>query len=372
MFSTETFKFPIHFLIVIPLVFGLSAYFDSGDGTPTTVHDGAGTGNGDTGSDGSTAPTSFDNMVVLYIRPPATSSSSYLPTYGITLESDTQYLWRYVPDLNQSDLVDQIYSPNYASSNIYPYSVDDRVFVRREWQSFESDGAHDLTELTVNDFAYMDYFSTSDPYYFTDGCSAVVGEAYFYKARRNYDSLYGYLGGDFYRYQNSTDDTMKLLNHGDSNNCFGNLLSDNGELYDVWESHPTSPTNIYLYRRDRRSGILDPAPIIGLLEEFPANFGNYQYSVSNGTFYTARKSTVNGNVEVWKQQFSPLMEPNPVLIFDQYIGPFSSLLFDIDDQQLMLATYEGEVLLMDLTTGSQRQFNMGVNITEIVQVYVAK
>ena len=69
MFSTETFKFPIHFLILIPLVFGLSAYSDSGDGTPTTVHDGTGTGNGDTGSDGSTAPTSFDNMVVLYIRP---------------------------------------------------------------------------------------------------------------------------------------------------------------------------------------------------------------------------------------------------------------------------------------------------------------
>lgn len=319
---------------------------------------------------GTATPTSFDNKVVLYIRPPATSSSDYLPGYDITLESNTQYLWRYVPDLDRSDLVDSNFNPSYASSNIFPYSVDDRLLVRREWRPFEIGGHHDFAEYSINNFAQTNYFDIRRPYYFTDGCSAVVGDAYYYKSHRNFDIFSGNVGGDFYRYQFSNGSNQLLISYGLRTNCYGELMSDSGVLYDVYATPPGSPSAFSFHRRDLSTGLPDTLPILSLNEDQPANFNAYRYAVSGGTFYMARRRISDGNVEVWRQQFSPVVEPQPLNIIDQSMGALSSLFLDVDDSHLMLATNKGSVLLLNTASGLKQEFSLGVDVTEIVQVYI--
>ena len=315
----------------------------------------------------SPAPTpTFTGKVLLYVVPVATSTSTRLPEYDVTLDSDTQYLYRITAGSNQAVLIDQNFSPSYARSNIFPYSVDDRFFIRREWRPFESGGQHDLTEYNISTGSQSSSILVDAPYYFADGCSALVGDNYFYKSHPTWDALDGNQGGQFFRYSLSTATIQTLFPAGDSQNCFGHLMANDGKLYDV--AFDASKRDVFtLYLRDTRTG--GPVVLIGGHEDAPASFDNYQFAIEKSVFYVARLAKSTSTVEIYRYN---LMLPRTdfELVYEQKIDGFVPSFLDVDDGHLMIASHAGTIVLFDLVTGKEERLNLGAEIAQIVQVYI--
>jgi hypothetical protein len=317
---------------------------------------------------------SYDNRVLLFVVPSSTSSSSYVHEYGITLEASTQYLIRYVPSLAKAEVVDKNYSPSYAPSSEYWYSVDDRLFIGQEWRPYETGGHHDFSERRYDTFASVRSFDVRYPMSHNTGCSAVVGDTYFFRTERNSDLFAGYVGGDFYRKQISTGVTQKLMTYGDAQNCFFNMMASGDALYDVLALPRDLPTSFGLFERDLATGKPSLRPIIGLSESAPAEYvaWSYHFAIDRGVFYTARTRKADGAVEVWKMTFSPSVDAEPTKILDATLG-LSARVLEVDDGHLMLADLNGgKVFLWDIASNEKKTIDFGVSLTNVTQIFVKK
>jgi hypothetical protein len=345
-----------------------------------------GGGGGDTPPPSSSSPPTpsptptpdLTNRVVLYVVPRAADTSTYVPGLGITLESNIQYLWRLLPDEATPKVLATNTSPSWAPSNIYPYAVDDRIFVREERRPFEQGGSHTLSEFDLQHKPVRS-FGLNAPLYYANGCSAVVGDHYYYRSRRNSSVLYGSQGGHFYRYTISAQTTQKLIDHGDSDNCGmqldgqlvvnnpGVLLSSGGELFEV----RTGNGRILLVRRDLTTGRTANVPVADLVEPEPARYGDYQFAVDERVFYMARRVPASGEVELWSYDFK-LAAPTPRRLQSLAMPGFTPYRMDADDGHLMVASHNGQVLLYDTATGIDQRLDLGVSIIEITQVFARK
>ena len=319
------------------------------------------------------APPSLSNRVLLYIVPSSTSSSSYVHEYGITLESSMQYLLRYVPSLAKAEVLEKNYSPSYAPSSKFWYSVDDRLFIGQEWRPYEMGGHHDFSERMYDTFTSVRSFDVRYPNSSSTGCSAVVGDYYFFRSERNYDYFYGNVGGDFYKKQISTGVTQKLMTYGDNQNCFFNMMGVGDALYDVITIPRDFPQTIALYQRDLTTGKPALRPIVSLSESAPATFASYSYhfAIDAGVFYTVR-TRKDGGTEIWKMAFSPSADAQPTKILDENLG-LTTRLIEVDDGHLMLGDLiHGKVFLWDLATGEKKTLSFGSSLTSITQIFVKK
>ena len=316
-------------------------------------------------------PVSFANRVLLYVVPTSTSSSSYVHEYGITLESSTQYLISYVPSLAKTQVVEKNHSPSYAPSSKFWYSVDDRLFIGQAWRPYEMGGHHDFSERRFDTFAHIRSFDLRYPNSHTTGCSAVVGDYYFFRAERNYDYFYGNVGGEFYRRQISTGVTQKLMNYADAGNCFFNMMGSGDALYDVYTSPREFPKTIALYQRDLTTGQPGTRALLGLTESAPSAYKSFSYhfAIDNGIFYTVRTRASDGGVEVWKMAFAPTADAQPTKILDANLG-LSARVFEVDDGHVMIGDLTGgKVFLWDVATDEKKTISFGVSLTNITQIY---
>ena len=316
-------------------------------------------------------PPSYANRVLLFVVPSATSTSSYMHEYGITLESSTQYLIRYVPSLAKAEVVEKNYSPSYAPSDKYWYSVDDRLFIGEEWRPYEPGGHHDFSERTYDTFSSVRSFDVRYPNSRHTGCIAVVGDYYFFRTERNSDLFAGYVGGDFYRRQISTGITQKLMAYADAQNCFFNMMASRDALYDVLTLPRDFPQQIALYQRDITTGKPGLRPLIGLAESAPSEFASFSYhfAVDDGVFYLVR-TRKTGSTEIWKMAFSPRLDAEPTKILDANLG-LSARLIEVDDGHLMLGDLiKGKVFLWHMATDEKKTLDFGGSLTSVTQIYV--
>src|SRR6185295_10852798 len=250
-------------------------------------------------------------------------------------------------------------------SNIFAYSVDDRFFIRREWSPFERTGRHDLTEYNISTGLQSSSILVDAPYYFADGCSALLGDDYFYKAHPTSD-LFGNYGGQFFRYSLSTATIQTLFPAGDAQNCFGHLMANDGKLYDV--AFDASKRDVFtLYLRDPRTG--GPVVLVTGHEDAPASFDNYLFAIEKSVFYVARLAKSTSTVEIYRYNLT-LPRTDFELVYEQKIDGFVPSFLDVDDGHLMIASDAGTIVLFDLVTGKEERLNLGAEIAQIVQVYI--
>lgn len=308
---------------------------------------------------------------MLFVVPSGVSSSSYLPGYDVTLTSYKQFFYRLVPDLDRRELLDSTAGTSYAQWHINSLSFDDRVFVRHDWRQFEVSGYHDVKEYGADAPLLQPVQPALREWRIrkpaSDGCSAVVGDWYYYRSARNFDILRGDVGGDFYRYNIATGQEELLQPNGSTHNCYFHLLSSGGALYDVRAE--TDGSTFRVYRRDLATGVA--TELAEFSEANPAAYDTtYRFVMDQGVFYIARRRTVDAQVEIYSYD---LNQATPALrqVFAGTPAPMDILIdLDVDDGHVMLASNNGHILLLDVATQAQKVLNLGVGIGSITQVIV--
>jgi len=308
---------------------------------------------------------------MLFVVPSGVSSSTYLPGYDVTLTSYKQFLYRLVTELDRSELLDSTAGTSYAQWHIDLFSGDDRFFVRHDWGQFEASGYHDVKEYTADGQFQRPVqppvrnFRIHKPA--SDGCSAVVGDWYYYRSARTFDILRGDVGGDFYRYNVATGQEELLQNVRSTQNCFFNLMSSGGALYDVRTD--TTGAAFSLYRRDLVTGAA--TELANFSEQNPAAYDTtYRFAMEQGIFYIARRRKSDAQIEIYTYD---LNQTTPVLeqLYADAPAPMEILVnLDVDDGHVMLASSNGHVLMLDIAARTQQMLNLGVGIGSIAQVLV--
>jgi len=326
------------------------------------------------------AQVTVTNRVMLYVVPMATTSTEYFPTYDLTLTSKTQYLLRIFPDTGEVQQLKTYTSDSSLPSAMYPYSVDDRVFVRIERDPFEISGSHSFVEYSPYTNKTIDSFSVDLPYYYADGCSAIVGNRYYFKSHRNMDTYTGlttgnpYVGGEFYSQSILTGAQQQLMTYSDTENCRGNLISDNNHLYDVSVNDPTTRATVTLFERDLGTGKLTKQLVTLNLDGNSSDYSNYHFAVSGSILYTARRNITTGRIEIYATPFNQLLSSSAgtTYVLNQVIADFVPYRLDVDDGNLMLASSDGQVYLKNLRDNGEQLLNLGMSIAEIQQLYIAQ
>ena len=317
---------------------------------------------------------SFDNRVLLFVIPSATSTSQFVPEFGITLETNFQYLFRFVPSLNKLDQLQRNSSPSFAPSSKTWYSSDDRIFIPQEFRAGEASGRTDIVEYSFDQFQQIRQVLGLPNMSHSSGCAAAVGDTYYFRRNRTFEVLTGDVGGEFYKAAITTTSTPQLLlAFSNPANCFGNLLSVGGVLYDVFTNPKDRPSTIALYRRNLSTGLPEATPALSFNETATASYSanSYRFAVDEGVFYVARQRQADGFVEIWRQALNSVSGTQPTKILDRNTG-FQPRWFEVDDGRVMLAGTNGQVLLWDMTTNQFQPVSFGGSITAITQIYARR
>ncbi len=379
----------ISHLIYITILSALLFACGGGGGGTLEADDGAAAADENNPDDNPTAAAT--ETLQIFIKTTTGRSTTSLPG-GVSLESETQYIIRLLPDTQAASIFDKNYSPSYATSSISPYTVDDRLFIREDVRPYEPSGSHNYTEYGIDESgvafdgsaAVLMQFTARDPSQLGDYCWAIVGNQYIYKNRRvREDPFTPYVGGD-----------MRQI-RGVTNNFFGDgtatwrrcttnsqLYSANGKLHDVFTSIGPATidgiTGIYTYI-EAESSLLNVD-----YSDSDWNFRTYlltdgyddeshlHYAFDEDNMYYVRYRETDSAIEIWTVDNAPYAyDAEPVKIYDAVPG-FEPDYFDVDDGRIVIAeSGQGKVLLLDVINGTERIFDLGVDIYG-VQVLFAK
>ncbi len=354
-------------LILITLLSTLLFACGGGGGGGTTPDTGNNPGN----------PAATTETLQIFIKTTTGVGTTYLPG-GISLESETEYVIRLLPDTLTTSIFDRNYSPSYARSSISPYTIDDRLFIREDIRPFEPSGSHNYTEYGIDEnnsefngsATVLTRFTVTDPQQLGDGCWAIVGNQYIYKNNRVYDSFARrYIGGDMRQITNVTNN---FRGEGTSSSVIclvtgGSLYSTNGNLFSVnffssqgliiAESVPlvTSTLNNWLIN-------------IRVSAENYNDESYLRYAFDKDKMYYVRYRTTDSAIEIWTVDLAT-RNAEPVKIYDAVTG-FPPSYFDVDDGRIVIAgSGQGNVLLLDLINGTERIFDFGVDIYGVQVLY---
>ena len=301
------------------------------------------------------------NTVVLYIATSA-DTTQYFSGYNITVDSGKQTLFRYMPEYDIAELVDQNSTYSYAPSTIRPYTVDNRIFVRREVRPNEYIGSHTIDEYDPKTNQQLMTFSVSDPNSITSRCAAILGNTYYYRESRTYDYFYGNLGGDLKKMtigNGISGSGTTLVTYGDVNNCKYNLEASNGILYDADYYDNGGTKYIDIYKRDLTTGAID---IAASKTWSVTNATLYEsamhFAFDNGKVYWARKRLSDGQVEIWATD----MTASPSNLYAGVISGIANIHnFDASQGRLVIGDQSGTIFLYDTGTGSSKIINVGMS-----------
>jgi len=342
----------------------------------TVTANGAGTATISASMDGRTATATVTvqpvtNKTILYIATSA-DTSSYFSGYNISVQSSSQTLIRYVPEDNLADLVDQNSSYSYAPSTIYPYTVDDRFFIRREVRPNEYIGSHSITEFNPRTGQQVLSVTVSDPNSISSGCAAIMGSTYYYREARNWDYLYGYTGGDFKRfslYDGAYGSGSYLFGYADADTCKLNLQASNGVLFDASYFDYNSAKYLEIYKRDATTGRINAAATKSWTVSDAANYGTtVQFAFSDGKAYWARRRLSDGQVEIWSSDF---VATNPSPVYAGVIPGISNInYFSASHGHLALGDASGTIFILDTGTNANTTISVGLSFYALQVLYL--
>jgi len=347
------------------------------DGVPVTVGPG-----GPTGSAATMAPD-ISNTPILYFATSA-DTSEYNHDLGVKIPSDAQKIVRFLPEKNFADLVDQNASYSFAPSEIYPYTVDRRLFIRTEVRPSESNGHTDITEYDPRTGRQLRGFGVGKPNSITGGCTAIVGDSYFYMVTTVTDQMDPYhpvTGGEFMKIdlskQSSSNSTFfvgdgdgtQLLGAGDADGCPGHLAASNGELFDARYWNQDSVQNLMIVKRDLATGRPITAATRSWTVGDAAGFKDDSFAFDHGTAYWARINKSNGQLEISHADLAP-SQPTWYAwkIKDSGLGGINWL--SVSNGYLAVGEPSGKVYLFDTRSGTGSSIDLKLNIYALQLLYI--
>ncbi|MEP5766087.1 MAG: hypothetical protein ABJ308_15930 [Halieaceae bacterium] len=297
----------------------------------------------------------------------SSSDSNYFRDLDISFDSSTQYIFRINIDTGEAVEVDSNYSPSYARSTIYSYTVDDRYYIREEYST-----QHNFTEYDPATLAYRSQIGVFEP--LDDRCSAIVGNtSYFYRIEVDYDPFFGNSGGEFMKLDLFSGSGSGAGTQLPQNECYYNLGSSNGVLYDAIYLHDWdgSTSAFGFYQRDQSSGVA--VPIAEFTQPDGDDYTEYGYSFhydGNSIFMVREKTT--GEIEIvrYRQGIDSLPQILYVSGSDLPAG-FNPFYRDANDGYVVISDGEGFMLVFNANNGSAEYLDLGTDIYDMQFLHIS-
>lgn len=297
--------------------------------------------------------------VMLYLAT-SESGSTYDPYSGVTIQHAGLSVFRFVPAINRINQVAWGSSASYAADTLAPYTVDDRLFFRSGSPGPEIPGIQRWSEAdplaTTNQFFAGQLIQEGA---IRRGCSAVVGQRYFFEGNTASDlfnrTYYGELR--VVTLGAGAAASMLLLPRADRDRCRGNLHSAGGKLYDA-EFDGTRGL-MQLHRRSLDNGRIVETVPLAITDS--ASWGpcgsaidcGYKFAFDDGVAYFARKRIGDQRVQLWRYRFGG---PAAIeLVYETTLSGFDLNYMDSDDGYVMLAHGPGQKVLVIDTLGAKAE-----------------
>jgi hypothetical protein len=351
---------------ILVTVAGLSR--GNGPTTPTPGPD---------GPSGSAATMAADisNTPILYFATSA-DTTTYFHNPAIKIDSSAQKVIRFLPEKNVADLVDQNASYSFAESEIYPYTVDRRLFIRREVDPYGSLGSTDIYEYDPRTGQKLREIQVGKPNSITQGCAAIVGDSYVYQVSTTRDEMAidpwaPMVGGEFMKMDlsNSTVGTVtELLGASEPGGCQGHLAGDDGQLFDAAYFDVDSVKHLEIYKRDLTTGRIIDTATKDWAVDHAADYGDAYFAFDNGLAYWAEVRTSDGEVEIYSNDF---VSPNWSTVYAGVLPGIKGIdFFASSNGYLAVGNQSGAVFLFDTHSGKGTSINLGLSIYAMQILYI--
>jgi hypothetical protein len=314
------------------------------------------------------------NSVSLYLTVPGGGGTDYLTWCNCgSVTSSTTNLIRVVPDLKLGDLVTSNVDVSYARSEIWTYTVDDRLFSVIDSGSYPG-STEVLHEYDPRTNKALQSYSVSDD---VQCCGALVGSTYYYITRITYDIFHGWVGGDLKDTNFAASSSSQiwgeypiLLHNGDPDlGGYAGMRSSNGALYDAKFWQPTAGGNydVEIVKRDLTTG----RPIASASKIWSYTGGaNQRFFVafdgdSDSALAVFQDKTSNV-VTIWQLGFDGTAKQ----LYSSTIPDFKQLYF-VDVAHGHLALGDGNIVfLYDIKSGAMSTFDPGTNYFSVRILYL--
>lgn len=282
------------------------------------------------------AAPSERGQLMLYVTVAGDSRSDYDPYTGITIRTNTQHLVRFIPALQQVAIVATNASADFAASSLHAYTTDDRLFLRTEREAETATGSHTLLEQhPLSHAPLMPLPGTrlmNAPYSSGIGCSAVVGNRYYYRASTGTDVFGRRWGGELrvadLRQPLAT--SSLLVARDDPDNCKGALHAAAGQLYDA-QVAPVGGA-VSLFQRDLTTGRIARTWTFTLPNAGSFRLADHRFAFEDGVGYVARRRS-DGLIQLWRIALreDPADTTAPVLLDEVLAEGLTLTHMDADD-----------------------------------------
>ncbi len=293
------------------------------------------------------------NTVGLYLGVNLGSETDYLHEYDIVLESATKAIMLYIPESSELVIIDTYTSPSYARSTKRPYSVDDRLFITREWSS----GSLDIEELDPRTGGIA-----TSARNLGNSLYAIVGDiAYSCKVTERF-------GSDDYRLMRYNLAVSGSQGNAILETCNIDLYSDDGELYAIRTKEDdltrgSLPIDIFHWNEST----LEFDFVNTLLLPNYSEYSCCEFAVDGAKVYAAGLKSAASQVEIWEYEFVDDTEPSAGI--SAAVGGGIVGLFDMDADDGHFAIHLQGVgpplLLLDLLSGSYELVDPGVGFFDV-------
>jgi hypothetical protein len=310
----------------------------------------------------------------------ATSGSYYDHDLGVSIKSGGQTIIRYLPDVGYADIVATNSTYEFASSYIYPYVVDERLFIRDERDAYSETGTATVTEFDPTMTGPMaiaatpiagsiQSFRVDRPNTVTTGCTAIVGSTYYYVVYPTQNALDGNRGGEFRKLEMSDGDGLgsELIERDDANNCWNHLGSSDGLLLDAaYYQAQDGGQYIEAAERDLDTGRPIRAQIRAWAVADPDEWKDDSFGFDGSTIYWARINKADGRLQVQANDLGSRSYDWT----EVWNAPVSGLTginyFAVNNGWVAAAVQQGGIVFyLDAATGKGRSFHLDMQIYSV-------
>jgi hypothetical protein len=200
----------------------------------------------------------------------------------------------YIPDLNTTSMVpnSKYVSFSYSPVDMYPYTVDDRLFlVYDEMPQSSSPGQESVTFTEINPASGTEIAATTPFSFYETSSYAVVGNSLYFQPGLYYDMFHGkWVGQQLMMVNLDTSKEVQLLAQGDPDN-YGTLVSAAGSLF----RYQFKNAQLTINQIDLGTGKIAKGVQLGT-PSAPNNmtFSQWHFAVDENSFYVVAQYSPNG------------------------------------------------------------------------------
>ncbi len=293
----------------------------------------------------------------IYDGPGTVYSDGTSEVFDIEVTHTNYGLLTYVPSLDKTYLLYSYDSPSHSPNNAYVQTIDDRIFVFREWGDY---GDMDVQGITEFDPATGDMAQTTRLEQYSSRNIAIVGDTVYYVSPRAVN-FYGQVtgGGKLYMQQLGSSQSTELLDRTDESNV-GTYYGVGGRLLSA--AYNNAESRLIVYEHSLSTGEITSTLQDLSTAAFYDDYGPTVYGGETALYLVGKASETSPIYHIYGLN----LDGSSGLLLEIELEPGEDqLLVDEEDGKLIVTVVEGgfsSVITYDLTSEEVEQLDLKDNL----------